>query len=178
MKLFELAKAELIRSNVDRRHPFRYCVLSTFGAYPESRTIVKRKVDTDLSILLFTDARSPKVSHIQENPKVSVLFYHSKKKLQIRVKGEAILMDENRSTYNSYFEQIKSSKGIADYTTLEAPGSQLTNETNALFGEKIHFLIIKIIPQYLDILQLGLESHERYGYKKMNKEWIEVKLVP
>ena len=46
MILFDLAKAELIRSNADRRHPFRYLSLATHGVYPEIRTVVKRKNDS------------------------------------------------------------------------------------------------------------------------------------
>lgn len=45
MKLFNLAQAELLRSNADRRHPFLYFTLATFGRYPEARTVVNRHVN-------------------------------------------------------------------------------------------------------------------------------------
>ena len=79
MELFKLAKAELLRSNADRRHPFLYFTLATFGQYPEARTVVKRHAGQDLSLLFFTDSRKHKVRQIKKNAKVSALFYHPNK---------------------------------------------------------------------------------------------------
>ena len=87
MELFNLAQAELLRSNADRRHPFLYFTLATFGRYPEARTVVNRHVNAGLSVLLFTDRRTSKVSQARESPRVTALFYHPKKKLQVRMNG-------------------------------------------------------------------------------------------
>lgn len=43
------------------------------------RTTVIRNVSKDLIFTSYTDKRSKKVSHIKENNKVSVFFYHAEK---------------------------------------------------------------------------------------------------
>lgn len=178
MILFDLAKAELIRSNVDRRHPFRYLSLATHGVYPETRTVVKRKTTPELDTVIFTDARSPKVEQIRKNNKVSVLFYHPKKKLQIRINGEALLIEEGHSDYRQYFEQVKNSASIKDYTTRFAPGTPMGEDAKALFDDDVHFLAIQVVPYTMDILQLGTEKHERSFYQLEEKVWKETKLTP
>ena len=180
MDLLELAKTELLRSNVDRKHPFRLLYLSTWGVYPEVRTVVKRKIDSDLNLTFFTDSRSPKVEQIRNNSKVSALFYHPKKKLQIRLYGQAILIDEGHGDFDRYLQTIKQSPSLKDYTTIQAPGSSLPQEEEAvgLFGEEVYFLAVEIHAQKLDVLQLGKESHQRSIFIRQEDEWLEQPLVP
>ncbi|MBX2873473.1 MAG: pyridoxamine 5'-phosphate oxidase family protein [Saprospiraceae bacterium] len=180
MDLFEIAKAELLRSNADRKHPFRLMYLSTFGEYPEVRTVVKRKVDSELKLTFFTDSRSPKVDQLREHPKVSVLFYHPKKKLQIRLYGQAQLIDEGHGDFDRYLQSVKESPSVKDYTTIQAPGQTLSEESEAgaLFGDEIHFVAIEIHPARLDVLQLGRESHQRSLFMREKDNWIQQELVP
>jgi len=178
MNLFDYAKAELFRSNADHRHPFRYFYLATIGSYPEVRTVVKRRVDPDLTLLFFTDARSPKVEQIRSNAKVSALFYHPKKKLQIRMKGQAALVSEEDEDFRQFLNQIRQSPALKDYTTREAPGSVVNDEAELLFGPEVYFLPVRLRPLYLDILQLGKERHQRSAYSWKEGEWQEERLVP
>ncbi len=180
MDLLELARAELLRSNADRKHPFRLLYLSTAGEYPETRTVVKRKATPDFVITFFTDSRSPKVSQIRANPKVSVLFYHPKKKLQIRLYGEAHLIDEGHGDFNRYLQSVKESPSLKDYTTIQAPGDPLSAgpEASVLFGDDIHFIAIEIKPEKLDVLLLGRDSHTRNLYQQTDGRWHQQSLVP
>lgn len=180
MDLFKLAKTELLRSNVDRKHPFRLLYLSTLGEYPEVRTVVKRHIDTDLNLVFFTDSRSPKVEQLRTNPKVSALFYHPKKKLQLRLYGTAALIDEGHGDFDRYFQTVKASSSLKDYTTQRAPGSLLAQEAEAgvLFGTEVHFIAVQILPDKLDVLQLGRESHRRSVFCHQNDQWLEQPLVP
>lgn len=180
MNLLELARVELFRSNVDRKHPFRLLYLSTWGEYPEVRIVVKRNIDPYLNFTFFTDSRSPKVEQIRNNPKVSALFYHPKKKLQIRLYGQAILIDEGHGDFDRYLQAVKQSSSLQDYTTIQAPGSALKLEAEAasLFGKEIYFLAVEIQAQKLDILQLGRENHRRSVFLRQGYEWSEQVLVP
>lgn len=177
MELFKLAKAELLRSNADRKHPFLYFTLATFGLYPEVRTVVKRHIGQGLALMFFTDSRTPKVSQIRENAKVSALFYHPKKKLQVRMNGVAELIGKGHEEYESLLKQVNSANNLKDYTTLRAPGSVVEDESEIAFGEEAHFLAIRIQPQYIDVLQLGREAHRRRGYSLKEGEWTEAILV-
>lgn len=180
MDLLELARAELLRSNGDRKHPFRLMYLSSIGDYPETRTVVKRKATLDFTLTFFTDSRSPKVSQIRATPKVSVLFYHPKKKLQVRLYGQAHLVDEGHGDFNRYLQSVKESPSLKDYTTLQAPGDPLLAgpEASVLFGDEVHFIAIEIKPEKLDILLLGRESHTRSLYVQREGAWHQQPLVP
>lgn len=157
--LFELCKAELIRSNADRKHPFRYVTLSTMGTYPESRVVVKRKSSLDLEQIIFTDSRSPKVKQISNNPIASLLFYHDKKKLQIRMKGVANIISTGVE-YDQYKASLQNR--TTDYQTRLAP-STIANQEELIYDDDIYFVVLKFIPKEIDILQLGKHKHIRIG---------------
>jgi pyridoxamine 5'-phosphate oxidase len=177
MNLLETAKTELFRSNADRKHPFRLMYLATRGAYPEVRTVVKRHIDQELRVLFYTDQRSPKVQQIQHDPRVSLLFYHPRKQLQVRIRGEASLLTAG-SEYEARLQQIKQSPGLKDYTTGAAPGSLLQEGTAFGENDEIHFAMVKIHPHLIDVLQLAPKGHQRAEYQWQNDQWAERRLVP
>ena len=55
---------EIQRGSVDRKHPFHLCFLSTINnltGFPDSRTVVLRKIDRDsFTLRVHTDSRSEK----------------------------------------------------------------------------------------------------------------------
>ena len=88
---------ELHRGALDPKHPFRYLTVATVGEqFPQVRTVVMRQFTADLEFLAYTDVRSSKVQELLEVPRVSLLFYHPKKQVQVRVKALATIhvMDE------------------------------------------------------------------------------------
>ena len=178
MKLFDLAIKELKRSNLDRQHPFNYFQLATLDDYPEIRTIVKRNMDDDLNIIFFTDGRSPKVEQITKDPRVSVHFYHERKKLQIRIKGHTRIIKSTDHRYIKYLNQLKNTNSLKDYSSIEAPGTSVINATQVLLGETAHFTAIEIHPWYMDVLLLGDDKHERCSYQHVDDSWTETVLVP
>lgn len=178
MDLLALAKAELNRSNADRKHPFRYFYMATLDEYPEVRMVVKRNFAPDWSVLFYTDSRTPKVKQIRNNELVSALFYHPKKQLQIRMKGRAFFIDETHDDYDRHLQEVKQSPAQTDYMTAKPPGSEIGSEAQIEMGESLYFLAIKIRPEYLDILQLGKEQHTRKAYTLEDGDWKVSVLVP
>jgi hypothetical protein len=73
--------------------PFHRPVLGTTGKDGSSlRTVILRQFLWPERILVcYTDARAPKVQEISSFSKVSWLFYHPKKKVQLRISGPATL---------------------------------------------------------------------------------------
>ena len=106
MELLTLAKAELKRSENETDHPFRYFYLGTIGQYPEVRTVVKRDLDDRLAVTFFTDSRTRKVSQIEDDNRVSALFYHPGHRLQIRMTGSAMKLKEDSLAYAAYYQQV------------------------------------------------------------------------
>ncbi|MEM8908472.1 MAG: pyridoxamine 5'-phosphate oxidase family protein [Bacteroidota bacterium] len=176
--LLSFAKAELLRSNVDRRHPFRFFQLATLGDYPEVRTVVKRKMDADFKLTCFTDARTTKVSQIDQNPRVSALFYDRKKQLQVRMKGEAQLIRSGMEGFAPFLEQVKQAPSLLDYTCLRVPGSPYPQNGGLTFGDEIHLLVIELVPTFLDVLQLNREEHLRMAYTRTESGWQAQRWVP
>ena len=179
MKLFELAREELLSSNEDRDHP--YCVFwfATFGDYPELRTVISRKVEDDLSILFYTDPRSPKVAQIKANGRVSAIFYHPGKMLQVRIRGNAFPIENIRMLYPQLLHEIKNSPLKKDFTARRAPGTVVEEPYEAQYGSEVHFEAIRIVPEIIDVLQVNMEGpHLRYQYTLEKGDWKEARLVP
>lgn len=177
-KLFETARAELLRSNVDKRHPFRLMQLATLGEYPEIRTVVKRNSQGDFGQIIFTDKRTAKCDELKRDNKASALFYHPKKKLQVRLRVTASFLDEGSPQYLAYLNQVKQSKSVKDYTTTEAPGTVLAPEQALQYFDKINLAVIRLDACEVEILQLSREGHERVLYKRDGDDWQANVLIP
>jgi pyridoxine/pyridoxamine 5'-phosphate oxidase len=69
--------------------PFHWPVLGTTAKEGCSlRTVILRKVNVPERILVcHTDARSAKVQEIMKSSQTSWIFYHPKKKIQVRISG-------------------------------------------------------------------------------------------
>ena len=65
----------------EKGHPFHYFTLATLGVdkFARLRLVALRNVSEDLKLTFFTDKRSKKVLHINENNRVGLLFYNPKK---------------------------------------------------------------------------------------------------
>lgn len=177
MDLLKLAEAEFWRSNEDRKHPFRLLQLATFGkGYPEIRTVVKREVNRDWTFLFYTDIRTPKVKDIQQNSKVSLHFYHPKKQLQVRLKGDAEILSSG-VLFEEHLALAKSAPSVSDYTSRQAPSSELVDDKLS-YGDQLHFGLIRVITLEIDVLKLDREGHQRAYYSKNGVDWKGKKLVP
>ena len=178
MNYLETAIAELIRSNVDKRHPFRTMVLGTSGGdYPQLRTVVNRKFSKNDGITFYTDSRSPKVNQILANPQVSLLFYHPKKKLQLRILGIANFLDQSSDQYRQALQSIKQSPSAKDYTTALPPGSHIDSVEYA-YGDTLNAAVVQVELKEIEVLLLDRDGHQRRLYTIEDGDWMEQVLVP
>ena len=178
MKYRELALAELMRSNADRKHPFNFFTLSTVGEYPEIRTVVKRRYTEDDTIIFFTDSRSPKVDQIKADPRASALFYHTRKKLQVRLKGHIRLIRQSDERFSKYLNELKQNGNLKDYSTHLPPGSKINDLAEVFFGKDIFFCPLEMKVHHMDVLKLGRDQHHRYEYRLEMNGWQEYILTP
>lgn len=167
-ELWNRTTNEFRRANADKRHPFRWVALSTFGDdYPETRMVVNRGYDSGTyTFTFYTDSRSQKVYEIMENPAVSLFFYSERKKLQVRAKGIATLMNEGER-----FETARgnvSAQNPDDYNTESPPGDLLFSEVIQRLDE-VHFTFIEVAIEEWDILQLSREGHSRLKVSYLNE---------
>ncbi|MCY7348052.1 MAG: pyridoxamine 5'-phosphate oxidase family protein [Pyrinomonadaceae bacterium] len=91
--------AMLTRGTADRKSPLHTPTVATKGAdgSPQVRVVVFRKFLTaERSLIFHTDLRSPKITELRADSRVSWLFYDPSEKIQFRIKSEATIhADEN-----------------------------------------------------------------------------------
>lgn len=75
----------------DRKADARHPIFSTIGAGgPEARVVVLRQADrAAATISVYTDMRSAKINTLAQEPRVSLLVWEQKARLQIRLHVQA-----------------------------------------------------------------------------------------
>lgn len=176
---FQELEDELKKGISKKGHPFRYCTLGTVGLGTSARlrTMVLRKVCEDLKLVFYTDRRSKKIGHIKENNTVSLLFYHPKKLVQLKIEGRATLISDAEELKKCWDGVGPANK--KDYTTSSVPGSPISNPDNVEYLEnKNHFAIVEIEPSKIEYLKLKQPNHLRILFSKEDGEWNGAFLVP
>ena len=178
-KIFEKIKQDLKKGASKRKHYFKYFTLATLGVdkFARLRLVALQNVSDDLKMTFFTDKRSKKVLHIKENNRVSLLFYHHKKLIQLRIEGIARINNDQFQIQKTW-EQIDT-KGRKDYITKEAPGSSIEDPDNLEYlKEGDYFSIVEIDPFRIEYLKLKPKGHIKIKYFKNDKGWKSEYLVP
>jgi len=112
--------------------PFHWPVLGTTGKDGCSlRTVILRQFILPERILVcHTDARAGKVQEIGDSAEVSWLFYHPKKKVQLRVSGHAKLHTDDR-----FADEQWTATGITsrlNYCATQPPGTPIEKPSSGL----------------------------------------------
>jgi len=173
--------SELAKGAVKKKYPFGNVVLSTLeGEFARSRWVVFRHFTDAGNFLIYTDLRSDKIRQIESNPNCTLLYYHNRQGLQVRVNGKAKIHNQNELTAK-YWPGVKGNSA-KNYTTEKAPGTPISSisegeEWNEALNDK-YFSILEIAPTEMDVLQLGREGHIRARFIKEDGDWKEDFLVP
>lgn len=176
--IWQMLLHELHRGALDPKHPFRYLTVATLGdQFPQVRTVVLRQFTADLEFLVYTDARSSKVQELFEVPRVSLLFYHPKKQVQVRVQALATVHVEDELA-QAHWMRV-SEKRKSEYQSELGPGKQIMHpkEGWGSSSEHSYFSVLKFSPLCLEVLQLAKEGHLRIQFNCAS-EWGGSWLVP
>jgi pyridoxine/pyridoxamine 5'-phosphate oxidase len=176
---FQELSEELKKGVSQKGHAFRYFTLATVGLdqVARLRTIVLRKVSEELQLTFYTDSRSKKMIHLQENKKVGLLFYNPENMMQIRIEGMAKVVNDEE-TKEKYWDGVKN-KSRKDYTTTSAPGTTLANPDQLEYlNDEDHFCIVEITPFKIEYLKLKSPHHIRVRYSWEVDFWEREYLVP
>ena len=94
----------LVNGAVKSRDPFHSPSVANHNGIDISlRTVVLRKAVPESKELRFhTDTRSKKWHELIVNPTISALFYDAADRIQIRVKGRAVLQFNNEITFTAW----------------------------------------------------------------------------
>ena len=180
-EIWKIVQLELKKGPSVKRHPFRFVVLSTeHHGEVNSRWVVFRKYTNDSKLLIYTDARSKKCAELKENPNASLLFYHDRHKLQIRVHAKASIHQQDELNAK-YWPGVKGSKP-GDYLSKLSPGERISDRAMGFEKERElddrYFAILEFDLHKIDVLQLNGDRHIRAEFKKTDEEWESTFLVP
>ena len=155
--LLDRVWSRLSRGVADRKHPARHPTLATIGQDgPELRTLVLRGVDREASMLeLHTDMASPKVAQIVAEPRVALHVWIPRDRLQIRLKGQAIVERGDPALFARLPAAARANYGGA------VPGSPPGQQTKE--GDPARFGAIRLTVHEIDALVLA-EPHIRAIY--------------
>ena len=93
-----------------------------------------RKSDRGNKLLQFhTDLRSPKVDILKKNNKASLLFYDKEEKIQLRVKVDCEINNQNSITEESWKKTQHISRRC--YLTDNPPGTTSKNPTSGMISK-------------------------------------------
>jgi len=112
--------------------PFHCPVLGTTGEDGcRLRTVILRQFNLpDRILVCHTDARAPKVQEISLSRRVTWLFYHPKKKVQLRTSGPATLHTDDRFAEDQWASSRITSR--LNYCAIQPPGSPVDKPTSGL----------------------------------------------
>ncbi|TLP81629.1 pyridoxamine 5'-phosphate oxidase family protein [Maribacter sp. ACAM166] len=176
---FEELSEEIHKGVNKKGHPFRYITMATVGngTVARLRTVVLRQVSKDLRLTIYTDSRTEKINHIKENNQISLLLYHPKKLLQLKIEGIAQLVTDTERL-KQYWTGVQPSSR-KDYITNQSPGSSINNPEQVEYIEdENYFAMIDIVPSKIEYLKLKRPNHIRVAFKKENSDWNGTFLVP
>ncbi|PCJ96898.1 MAG: pyridoxamine 5'-phosphate oxidase [Flavobacteriaceae bacterium] len=176
---FNEIKQELQAGVDQKKHPFGFFTLGTVGLdrLARLRMVMLRAVGDDLQLVFYSDKRAKKVTHIKENNKVSLLFYHPEKFIQLKIEGIATIhsnFEGKHTLWNILAEDAKK-----NYSTSLAPGSTIKAPENIKYlDDDNHFCQIKVEPFKIEYLKIQSPSHIRVRFSKNNDDWVGEYLVP
>lgn len=181
-EVFQDFQHELRRGALDKKHPFRYITLATsYEGVPQARYVVLRKVDEFLNLLLYTDARTPKVLEIQANQQVSVLLYHPQKRVQVRIQADASIHQADELA-KLHWSRVQGDAQKA-YNSKLTPGTDISSPEDAFeWHEELSsdnfFAVVSLKPSSFELLQLNGLEHFRAKFEFTNERWMGTWLVP
>ena len=175
---------------IQRKHPFHSPVFVTVdGDFASPRTVILRRFWRKPATLAFhSHLGSPKIGHIEANPRVSWHFYHPGEKLQLRIRGHA----EVHSTGELADEQWESTRlfsrrcyvGVAPSMTSKKPTHGMPEDLvlreptveESEVGRN-NFCVISTKISFVDLLELDVRGHRRSYYKwddngQIEKGWL------
>jgi hypothetical protein len=170
--------------------PFHTAVLGTADHNRSAlRTVILRQfILAERMLVCHTDSRAPKVREISNHADVCWLFYHPKKKVQLRISGPATLHTNDRLADEQWAAAKIPSR--LNYCAVAPPGTNierpssglpdfLQNKVPSLFntesGRK-NFMVIAAQIKSLDWLQLSILGNRRarFAWDKngLNATWL------
>ena len=124
--------SRLVTGATKSRTPFHTPSIATIANGEVSlRTVVLRKtLPVERELRFHTDIRSPKWNELSINSSISALFYDASERIQLRVKGKAVLHHKDDMTAKAWQTTSLSSRKC--YLTQHSPSNFAASSTSGL----------------------------------------------
>ena len=191
LEILDIEWENLENAVLSAKHSFHSFTLSTIRKnIPQARTIILQAFDkSSFSISFNTDSRSKKLIDIHENKYVSALFYDKKRRTQLRVSGEAIILAKTDKSVIKIWESMNPESKLcymgpfSPSTALES--FQLNTINKSAYEINInddrlgysHFCRVVIKIKKIDWLFLNHKGHRRLEFnfnETVGFNWIAV----
>jgi hypothetical protein len=163
--------AELNRAAGQSLHPWRTPVLVTGGTEPSGRVVVLREADAELGRLLcYTDRRTPKVTALRSDSRVTWVFYHPEHRIQIRASGRTTLHQGDALADLAWRALLPHHR--REYTSAAPPGTALdpTQPAQPHSSPSENFTVLSATVEEMDWLRLLPDGHQRIHFSS-NSGW-------
>ena len=172
----------LVQGATDRRSAMHTPVVATADA--DVRVMVLRGFDAGSWTLRFhTDARSPKVAMIEQDPRIGVLAYDREAKIQLRLRGKGQILRNGRLVDEAWEESTNFARrcylGSGPGEPSENPTSGLPNAyegteppDEALLPARENFALLMVEVGEADWFSLAHSGHRRALFVDGKGRWI------
>ena len=153
----------------------------------DGRVVVLRKSDRKNKFLQFhTDFRSPKVDILKKNKNASLVFYDKEEKIQLRVKTDCEVNNQNSITEEAWKKTQHISRRC--YLTDSPPGTTSDNPTSGMISQLEdfdytmkqsengykNFTVIRCKIKSIEWLYLAAKGHRRarFDFENQKNTWL------
>lgn len=163
------ALALMVRGVKDRKSGMHTFTVATIGAdgAPRLRTVVNRGFDPQTRTLRFhTDARSPKLDELAEDPRAAVHLYDPRAKTQLRLDTVATMHKDGDLRQSAWDATRDFSREC--YRVIPAPGDEVDTPLAVTFTEgddteegAQNFVAVTLHMHAMEWLYLASQGHRR-----------------
>ncbi|MEL6498117.1 MAG: pyridoxamine 5'-phosphate oxidase family protein [Planctomycetota bacterium] len=175
------------------KHGFHQPVVATVrpDGTPTARTVVLRRCDREAGIVsCHTDARAPKLDHLQCTPSAAWCFYDKGRRVQVRAQGlMTVHTDDDIADEHWSRSPVRSRRcylapatpgTIADNPSANLPPDLLDREPSPQESEagRENFAVLRCTIESFDYLELHHAGHARASFTRRDGGWNGVWIEP
>ncbi|MDO9071988.1 MAG: pyridoxamine 5'-phosphate oxidase family protein [Rubrivivax sp.] len=172
----EAALAQQLAAAVHHKsHPWHVGVLATTdGDIGDARNVVLREWDAaQRTLLIYTDARSPKVAQLAAHPLGTLVLWSEKLGWQLRLRVKLELQTAGLAV-SSRWARLKMTPAAHDYLSPLPPGTAMEYRHGPapVRESRSHFAVMVARVQSIDWLELHADGHRRAHFDSRGARWI------
>jgi len=154
-------------------HGWRVATLATLaGGRADARSVVLREVEPAARrVIFYTDARSPKVRHLEADPEGTLVLWSRELGWQLRL---AVTLEALSSgpEVAARWARLEATPAAQDYFAPQPPGSVI-ERPDAARGTRGHFALVVASVRALDWTEIHPEGHRRALFDAAGARWLQ-----